>query len=60
MIEATLTVEGVTVNVAAPLLYPRVAIMETDPGDLALTSPDPETVAIEESLLLQTTLSVNG
>jgi hypothetical protein len=41
-------------------LYPRVAIMETDPGDLALTSPDPETVAIEESLLLQTTLSVNG
>jgi hypothetical protein len=53
--EATLTVEGTTVSVADPLLYPRVAMMETEPGDLAVTSPDPETVANEVSLVLQTT-----
>jgi hypothetical protein len=58
--EATLTVEGTTVSVAAPLLLARVAIMETGPGDLAVTSPDPETVANEESLVLQTTGSDSG
>jgi hypothetical protein len=58
--EATLTVERTTVRVAAALLYPRVAIMETVPGDLAVTSPDPETVANEGSLVLQTTGSDSG
>jgi hypothetical protein len=52
--------EATTVSVAAPLLYPRVATMEAEPGDLALTSPDPETVANEESLVLQTTASDSG
>ena len=62
LIEATGagTVEGVTVSEAAPLFNPRVALMETTPGALALTSPEPETVAIEESPLLQTTASVSG
>jgi hypothetical protein len=34
--------------------------METAPGDIACTSPDAETVANEESLVLQTTRSDTG
>ena len=58
IIEATgdgATVEGVTVSEALPLFDPRVAMIAAAPGDIAVTSPEAETVATAALLELQTT-----
>ena len=52
---AATAVDGVTVRLALPLVELRVAMIAAAPGEIAVTSPEAETVATEVLLELQAT-----